>query len=85
MTAWNVIGRDLMVSSLVRNRVEYYRNVSLVIIIKGTFPHLIYGRYCKQYVCLTKLSTNVWYLQEYLVSKCQLCSRILQPLPFSFL
>jgi len=27
-----------MVSILVRDRVEYYRNVSLVIIIKGTYP-----------------------------------------------
>jgi len=38
MTAWNVIGRDLMFSSIVRNRVEYYGNVLLVIIIKGTYP-----------------------------------------------
>jgi len=37
-----ISGETLMFSGFVDNRLEYYRNVLLLIILKGTFPHVIY-------------------------------------------
>jgi len=37
-----ISGETLMFSGFVENRMEYYRNVLLLVILKGTFSYLIY-------------------------------------------
>jgi len=70
----------LMFSSFVENKMEYYRNVLLLIILKGTF----FLSNLRFFVCVNNVSTEVWSLQQYLYPKCQLYSRIFQHLPFTF-
>jgi hypothetical protein len=45
--------QSLMFSNSVQNTVEYYGNVLLLIILKGTLSHVIYGPYSKQYICVS--------------------------------
>jgi len=74
-----------MVSSSVKNALEYYRNVSLLIILKRSFSYLIYlPEYKQKYVRVTKVSNNVTYLHQYSPSMCQFYSKIFQQLPFLF-
>jgi hypothetical protein len=60
----------LIFSSFVENRVQYYRNVSKLIILKGTSSACNLRVLVKQCVCVTKLSTKVWYLQRYWSQSC---------------
>jgi len=80
-----ISGENLMFSISVQNTLEYYRNVSLLIILIRPFSYLIYlPKYKQKYVCVTNVSTNVTYLHQYLPSMYQLYSKTFQQLPFTF-
>jgi hypothetical protein len=80
-----ISGENLMFSNSVQNTLEYYQNMSLVIILKRSFSYLIYGPEHKQkYIGVTKVWTNVRYLHQYLTSKCQLYYKTFQQLPFNY-
>jgi hypothetical protein len=72
--------QNLMFSRLVENAVEYYQNMLLLIILKGIF----FPSKLRALVCVNNVSTNVWFLQQYLYPKWQLYSPIVQQLPFTF-
>ena len=74
-----------MFSISVQNTLEYYRNVSLLIILISSSSYLIYLPECKQkYVCVNKVSTNFTYLHQYLPSMYQVYSKTFQQLSFTF-
>ena len=56
----------LVLSSFVEITLEYYRNILLLIILKKTFPFNFMALSVRSNVLVTKISTNVRYLHNYL-------------------
>ena len=61
-----ISGENLMFSISVENTPEYYRNVLFLLMLKGTFS--LYN--LRAYLYVNNVSSNVWYLHQYLVSNC---------------
>ena len=58
--------QTLVFSIVDRNKLEYYRNMLLLIILKGNFSPSI----LRALMYVNIVSTNVTYLHQYLASKC---------------
>ena len=54
------------------------------VVIVGNIKRVFFPSNLHAFVYINNVSTNIWYLHQYLSSNCQLYSRIFKQLPFTF-